>query len=85
MVEQKPPTVGCSSLVFLAVVALLTASTAVASAPGPWLCALSLYLTLTVLILDAGAGVPLYFPLFRPFLKGFQPRGDYARLKAKYG
>ena len=68
-------------IVFVGAVVLVSA---VSAAPGPWLVAIGIYLFLTILILDAGAGVPIYFPLLRPWMKPYEPRPDYARLKVRH-
>ncbi len=52
--------------------------------PTPYLCVLALYALLTILIMDGGGGIPVFWPLLRPFMRPFQPRPHYARLKSKY-
>ena len=59
------------------------------SIPMPYVYVIGLYLFLTILILDGGAGVDIFYPLLRPFMNRrtrgrFEPTPHYARLKSKY-
>ena len=52
--------------------------------PLPYYIALAVICIILVLIGDAGAGLPFYFPLLRRFMSSFQPRLQYKRAKSKY-
>ena len=53
--------------------------------PTPVIIALVIFVFLTLVILDVGAGdVPIFYPMLRPFMKQFKPTREYSRLKSKY-
>ena len=56
----------------------------VAALPTPFWAALVLFGVQALIIADTGAGAPLFFPLFKPFMKGFKPTAAYQRLWSKY-
>ena len=52
--------------------------------PTPVIAGLAFFVFNTLLILDFGAGEPIFFPWIRPFMRPFQPSHAFARLKSKY-
>ena len=52
--------------------------------PTPILASVILFVFMTVLILDSGAGVPIFYPLARPFFRPYKPSAAYSALKSKY-
>ena len=53
--------------------------------PTPVIIALVIFVFLTLVILDVGAGdIPIFYPMLRPFMKQFKPTREYSRLKSKY-
>ena len=52
--------------------------------PTPILISLVFFVFMTVLILDSGAGVDIFYPLARPFFRPYKPSPAYEKLKTKY-
>lgn len=55
-----------------------------ASAPTPVCIALVVFVVHIIVITDCGAGAPIFFPIFKRCMKGFQPTTAYQRLMSKY-
>lgn len=55
-----------------------------ADVPTPILISLVLFVFMTLVILDAGAGTPIFYPLMRPFFRPYKPSAGYEKLKSKY-
>ena len=63
------------------VVAQLTGGIVV---PLPVIAALLVFLVHTLIILDFGAGNPIFYPIFRPLMKPYKQSRHYSRLASKY-
>ena len=54
------------------------------SLPTPMIVALLIFILHVLLIADAGAGAPIFFPLIRRITGPYEPTAAYRRLKSKY-
>ena len=52
--------------------------------PLPVIAALLVFLVHTLIILDFGAGNPIFYPMFRPLMKPYKQSRHYSRLASKY-
>ena len=51
--------------------------------PLPVVAALLVFLVHTLIILDFGAGNPIFYPMFRPLMKPYKQSRHYSRLASK--
>lgn len=72
------------TVVALLVVALSSAALALPEVPAPILASLVLVSYAGLHILDTAAGVPILWPLARPFMRPFKMTPQYARIKSKF-
>ena len=52
--------------------------------PTPVLLAFVVFIAHIIVITDTGAGVPIFFPIFKRCMRPFKPTVAYERLKSKY-
>ena len=52
--------------------------------PTPVLLAFAVFIAHIIVITDTGAGVPIFFPIFKRCMRPFKPTVAYERLKSKY-
>ena len=52
--------------------------------PLPVLLAFVIFIAHIIVITDTGAGVPIFFPIFKRCMRPFKPTVAYERLKSKY-
>ena len=52
--------------------------------PTPVLLAFVIFIAHIIVITDTGAGVPIFFPIFKRCMRPFKPTVAYERLKSKY-
>lgn len=52
--------------------------------PFPVVAAVLVFLVHTLIILDVGAGNPIFYPFLRPLMRPFKPSRHYSRLASKY-
>ena len=57
---------------------------ALSSVPLPIVLTVGTFLFLLLVIIDTGAGAPIFWPLVRPFCRPFEASLNYRRIKSKY-